>query len=281
MSNRPLVSIIMATFNAAPTLEQALTSIAAQTYSEWELVVCDDASTDRSVEVLRGFADAHPGRVKVLANEVNSKLAFSLNRCLAVARGDLVARMDADDVCRPERLERQVRFLAAHPDIAVVGTAMQRFDNSGLKDVLLLPERPTQEAMRHGVPFAHATIVGRRSMFDVLGGYTVARRTERGQDYDLWFRFFHAGLKGCNLLEALYLVREDRAAIRRRTFRARLNAYRTTLYGFRLLGFPRRWYVAPTLGLLKGFLPTRFALAYRRWENGRYQRVHAAAGRAP
>lgn len=259
----PLVSIIMATFNCADTLPEALESIAAQTYPNWELVVCDDASTDSTSDVLEEFAKAHGDRVLVLRNTHNSKLSFSLNRCLSTARGELVARMDGDDRCVLDRLERQVDFLTRHPDIDLVGTSMQRFDATGLKEVVFLPPRPDRWSMRGDVPFVHATVMMRQQAYKALGGYTVSPRTVRGQDKDLWFRFFHAGYIGANLTEPLYLVREDFAAIRRRTFRARWNSYRTTLIGYRLLGYPRRWYVTPTLALLKGLIPARGVLLYR------------------
>lgn len=259
----PLVSIVMATYNCAATLGEALASIEAQTYPCWELVVCDDASTDSTPAMLAEFADDRPGRVTVLVNEVNSKLSFSLNRCLEVARGDLVARMDGDDISQPRRLEQQVSFLRDHPEIDLVGTAMQRFDANGLNDVLVMPASPDRFSMRKGVPFAHATVMVRAHVYAVLGGYTVSARTVRGQDKDLWFRFFHAGFKGANLLEPLYLVRENLNAIRRRDLRTRINSYRTSLVGFRLLGFPFRWYVAPTLELAKLLVPARAVVVYR------------------
>jgi glycosyltransferase EpsE len=262
----PLVSVVMGAYNCAPTLADALESIATQTYRNWELVVCDDASTDGTAAILDAFAKSHPGRVTVLRNDVNRKLAFSLNRCLAVARGDLVARMDGDDRCLPGRLERQCTFLSSHPEYAVVGTAMQRFDDSGLRDVLSLPSRPDRWSMRRDVPFAHATVLVRKQAFDALGGYTVSARTERCEDMDLWFRFLRAGYLGANLGEPLYLVREDLAAIRRRQLRTRYNTFRTSMVGYRLLGYPLRWYPGLVVAFAKVLIPSRGVLAYRRWQ---------------
>lgn len=265
----PRVSVIMATYNCAHTLQEALDSLAAQTYRNWDLVVCDDASTDDSHAMLVRFADGNPNKVTILRNEVNSKLAFSLNRCLEHASGDYIARMDGDDISRPERLAAQVAALDNAPDVAVVGTAMQRFDATGIKDVIRLDPAPTRQSMRRGVPFAHATIMMRPETYAALGGYTVSRRTERTEDYDLWFRFFAHGFKGYNLQEPLYLVREDGAAIRRRTLSVRWQGYQTTLFGFRLLGYPRRWYIRPTLELLKILIPPGVVGAYRRWQHRR------------
>ncbi|MCX6399593.1 MAG: glycosyltransferase [Propionibacteriales bacterium] len=275
----PLVSVVMATYNCEDTLAEALESIETQSYPRWELVVCDDASTDGSPALLDEFASRHAGKVVVLRNEVNSKLAHSLNRCLAVAQGEYVARMDGDDVSLPHRFERQAAYLEDHPEVSLVGTAIQRFDRSGPKDVLVLAERPDRTSLRHGVPFAHATVMVRAAAYADLGGYTVSPRTERGQDYDLWFRFFHREMVGHNLPEPLYLVREDEAAIRRRTLRVRWRSYQTILVGFRLLGFPLHWYLAPTLALGKGLVPYRLIGAYRQWQHTVFAR--AASRRTP
>ncbi|MCW2782059.1 MAG: hypothetical protein JWR35_2508 [Marmoricola sp.] len=265
----PRVSVIMAAFNCVDTVAEAVESIVAQTFEDWELVVCDDCSTDGTHELLRGLAAEHGDRFVLLRNEENSHLSFSLNRCLAVARGELVARMDADDVSLPKRLETQVAFLDEHSDADLVGTAVRRFDASGPADIVRVPDAPDRFALRDGVPFCHATILTYRSVYEALGGYTVSPRTTRGQDYDLWFRFYHQGFKGRNLAEPLYLVREDRDAIRRRTFLSRVRLFRTTLIGYALLGYPARWYARPALALLKAFLPGRLMLEYRRYQRWR------------
>lgn len=260
----------MATFNAADTVELSLESIAAQTYENWEFVICDDGSSDDTFDILERWAQRQPGKVTLLRNEVNSKLPFSLNRCLDHATGELIARMDADDVSVPARLATQVQYLLDHPEVDLVGTAMQRFDDSGHRDVVTKEAVPDRFAMRRGMPFSHATIMTRAKVYASLGGYTVSKRTERGQDYDLWFRFFARGFVGHNLAAPLYEVREDINAIKRRKLIVRLRAYRTTIIGYRLLGYPLHWYVRPTVSLLKGLVPTRAMLAHRNLQHRRY-----------
>lgn len=261
---QPVVSVIMAVFNCASTLPNALKSIEEQTFSNWELVVCDDASDDDSLAVLEEFAQRYPDRVTLLRNEVNLKLPISLNRCLQRVRGEYVARMDGDDLSMPERFERQVGYLRAHPEVDLVGTAMRRFDETGLADIVELAPRPDRYSMRTGVPFAHATIMARRKVYELLGGYSTSPRVVRVEDKDLWFRFLDAGLVGHNLVEPLYLVREDISAIRRRTLRNRLNLMQTTLAGYRLLRYPLWWYAIPLGEFLKVLVPARAILAYRR-----------------
>lgn len=256
----PKVSVLMATFNCESTIREAVASIAAQTYSNWELVVCDDGSTDSTPAILNELmAELGPGRCILLRNDTNRRLAYSLNRCLEVATGDLIARMDGDDISQPERLTVQVRFLQAHPEFDVVGTSMRRFNAQGPGDVVQAIEAPDRWTMARTTnsPFFHATILARRAMFDRVGNYTVAWRTQRGQDLDLWFKFFAAGLSGRNLPEPLYWVREDGAAIRRRTPKARIGSYLTRLKGNWALGYPPSAYVRCTVDVLKILLPYR------------------------
>ena len=269
MSEQPLVSVAMATYNCAPTLPEALASIENQTYTNWELVACDDASTDNSHALLEEFAARHPGKVTVLRNEINSKLSFSLNRCLAVANGELIARMDGDDKCLPERFERQVEFLIQHPEFAVVGTAMRRFDETGEHDVLEYESRPDRWSLRHKSPFAHATILMRKSAYEALNGYVDIPRTIRCEDRDLWFRFTAAGFLGANFPDPYYLVRENLDAIRRRDFKNRWNGFKTTTAGFRLLEYPLHWYLGPLIGLAKAAIPARAFLVYRSLQSRR------------
>ena len=272
MDNQVKVSVIMAVYNAEKTLEDAVNSILNQTYQNFEFIICDDASTDGSYALLEKLATKDE-RIILIQNEKNSRLSFSLNHCLQHATGEYVARMDADDMSTPERFERQVAYLNEHPEMVVVGTAMQRFSEKGLADIMCNVEYPDRFTLRYDVPFYHATIMMRKSAYDALGGYTVSKRTMRGQDYDMWFRFYALGFEGYNLQEPLYLVREDKAAIRRRTFKVRWYTYKTTKFGFKLLKYPKHWILKPTMSFIcKSLCPYWLVDKYRAWENKRFQR---------
>jgi len=259
----PKVSIIMAAYNCAATLEDAVRSLLVQTFTDWELIICDDASTDETPVILKGLQEQNPGKIVLLSNEANSKLSFSLNRCLGVAQGEYIARMDTDDLSAPTRLARQVEHLNQNPEDAVVGTWVQRFNSEGFNDYLKPVPHPEASSLCWGTPFIHATIMMRSSIFQELR-YVVSNRTVRGQDYDLWFRFFATGHRGSNLQEALYFVREDEQAIRRRTAKSRFFNWQTAMIGMKRLDAPPSWYLAPSIELLKALVPTRAALAYRR-----------------
>ncbi|WP_067441380.1 glycosyltransferase family 2 protein [Nocardioides jensenii] len=258
----PKVSVIMATYNCVSTVEAAVESIMRQSYTNWEFIICDDGSTDDTFEVLQSLAERCPA-IQLLRNETNRKLAHGLNRCLMSATGELVARMDADDVSTPERLEEQVRYLRCHPQVDLVGTSMRRFDSQGLGDVVHAVLQPDRHTLRRAVPFCHATVMAWRRVFDQLGGYTDEMSVERVEDIDLWFRFFRAGFQGRNIDLPLYLVREDISAVRRRTWRNRVNLFRTTVRGFAMLDYPRWWLIYPALDLLKVIVPARAVMFLR------------------
>ncbi len=264
MSGNGKISILMGIYNCAKTLPAAIDSILAQTYDQWELILCDDCSTDDTPAVAEQYVSRYPDKMILLKNETNSRLAFTLNHCLEEATGEFVARMDGDDISVPERFEKQLAFLKAHPDVVLCGTAMQRFSDDGtLGAIAYCPEWPDRLTPHEHLAFNHATVLAYKWVYDRLGGYTVCPRTVRGQDRDLWYRFFDAGFKGANLQEALYMVREDVDAIKRRTAKDRFISYQTTLYGYRLLHYPWHWYIKPTLGLAKCLVPVKGVLWYR------------------
>lgn len=262
------VSVIMGVRNCADTLPDAIESILAQTYTDWELIMCDDASSDNTYQIAESYRIKYPQKVILLKNETNSFLAYSLNRCLEKASGIYVARMDGDDKCTPDRFEKQIKYLKEHKEVALVGTAMQRFSDKGLANIDTKPPHPDRYCLRTYIPFNHATIMTYKWVFDKLNGYTVADRTKRGQDYDLWFRFFYEGFKGDNISDPLYLVREDADAIKRRTFKVRWSTYQTTSFGYKLLGYPKWWIIKPTVKtIVKSLTPYKLFELYRKLQS--------------
>ena len=263
---KELISIIMGIYNCARTLPAAIDSILEQTYTNWELIMCDDCSSDDTYRVASEYAKKYPDKVVLIQNEKNMHLAYSLNNCLQYAHGEYVARMDGDDISAPERFEKQIRYLNEHPEVQLVGTAIQQFnEKDGNIKKIFTPEHTDKWTLHKQIPFIHATIMTYKSVYDALSGYTVAERTNRAQDYDLWFRFYAAGFTGDNLQEPLYYVREDMKAIKRRTLRVRMLAFQTTRIGYRMLGYPRIWlYKQFLVSVFKGIMPHKAQYLYRR-----------------
>ena len=212
----PLVSVLLAAHDAERFLAQAVQSILLQTVSDLELIVIDDGSADSTPGVLDTIADK---RLVRLRNEERLGLAASLDRGLDLARGRYVARLDADDVAVPHRLERQVARMQQHPRRAVLGSAVVEIDPDGRPGALhRMPGDPVRVrwAALFGSPFFHPTVLFDRELLEREGLRYDPQYLE-SEDYDLWTRLFRAG-EGENLAEplVLYRVHEQQASSSRR-----------------------------------------------------------------
>lgn len=238
------ISIIMGIYNCADTLNDAIDSIIAQSYTNWEFIICDDGSKDSSYEIAKNYQKSDPGRFKVIKNEKNKGLNATLNRCLKMATGDYVARMDGDDLCDSLRFQKEVEFLNLHPEYALVSTHMTTFDEAGEWGCIKTLEYPQIKDFPTHVPmFCHAPCMIRREAFLDVEGYTEDKKLLRVEDYHLWYKFYAKGYKGYNIQEALYQMRDDRNALHRRTPQARLNGIYATFIGFEMVHLPKWMYV--------------------------------------
>lgn len=186
----PLVTVAMSVHNAAATLEPALRSILWQTFPDWELIVVDDGATDQTGLILSRFSDA---RIHVVPGAGGQQgLATRLNQCIELARGKYIARMDADDVAYPERLERQVRYLEAHPDIDLLGHGAVLFKEDGQALGVYPTASQHEDICRRpwwGFPLAHPTWMGKRAWF---ARHRYRDELTKGQDQDLLLRSYRA-----------------------------------------------------------------------------------------
>jgi glycosyltransferase involved in cell wall biosynthesis len=201
----PLVSVLMSVHNDAAFVGEAVESVLAQTLADLELLVVDDASSDATPDVLAGFGDS---RVTVLRNDAVLGLAASLNRGLDAAGGRYVARLDADDVALPERLERQVERLRVEPAAAAVGTAVVDLDERGRRGrTHVMPQgaRLLRWQALFSSPFFHPTVLVDRELLDAHGLRYDPSFLE-SEDYDLWTRLFVIA-DGDNLSHPLVLKR--------------------------------------------------------------------------
>lgn len=258
-----MVSIIMGVYNGERTLPEALESMIAQTYKDWELIACDDCSKDHTYRILVEYSKKDP-RIKVIQNQKNSGLAASLNHCLEYATGKYIARMDCDDISVPDRLEKQVRFLEEHPVYQLVGTNMQAFNEKGKGDVIFFKEEPTKYDLPKANPFAHATVMMYTSVLKSLNGYRIAKYTARTEDVDLWYRFFASGYKGTTIQEPLYLVRMDAAAYKRRALKYMLHASYIIWYGCDMVKLPFYYKIYSIKPILSWLLPKDLKVSLRK-----------------
>lgn len=259
MLSKTEISIIMGAYNCAETLEEAVSSIRSQTLGDWEFVIIDDGSTDKTWSLLCKLA-SEDSRIKVLRNQVNLGLAPTLNRCARESTGRYLARMDADDVSSPDRLQKLAECLKANPGAALVSSWMTAFDEGGDWGTIKTKAKPTSKDFIWGTPYCHAPCMMRRSAFEAAGGYDESEWSRRVEDYDLWFKFHSLGFWGINLQESLYRVRDNRDAEHRRNFRARLNELVVRMSGYRRLGLPIWSYLHAFRPILTWLIPTS---AYR------------------
>jgi len=203
----PLVSVLLPACNAASTLPAALDSLLAQTLADFEVVAVDDGSTDGTAAVLAEYARRDP-RVRVLAAP-HAGIAPALNTALAAARGRFLARMDADDLARPERLARQAAALEAEPGLGLVACRVEyggcRRSCAGYAryvdwtNTLLTPEAISLHRFVES-PLAHPSVMFRPEVAQEHGGY---RSGPFPEDYELWLRWLEAGVRMRKLPETL------------------------------------------------------------------------------
>jgi glycosyltransferase involved in cell wall biosynthesis len=211
----PLVSVLLSVHNDARFLAAAVESVLRQTVDDLELIVVDDASTDETPAVLSAVQDP---RLRLLRNEHQLGLAASLNRGLDQAQSRYVARLDADDVALPQRLESQLARIAATPSVAVVGTAVLDLDETGRVGTLHrnpVGTRAVRWLALFGSPFFHPTVLVDRELLDRHGLRYDPAYLE-SEDYELWSRLLELG-DGTNLAEPLVLkrVHAGQASLRR------------------------------------------------------------------
>lgn len=191
--DRPKVSVLLPVYNARDHLREAVDSILAQTFTDFELLAHDDGSTDGSLAILEAYARRDP-RVRV-GSAPNAGITATLNRLIAAARGPYLARMDADDICLPDRFAAQVAYLDAHPDIAVLGTDWLTIDDAGRPFRYFHIPRTHEELdarhLRGHCTIMHPTVMMRRDVVARAGGYD--ERFRSAQDLDLWLRLGERG----------------------------------------------------------------------------------------
>lgn len=236
------ISVIMAVYNCQDTLAASLDSLLGQTYQKFKIILCDDCSSDKTLEVASSYAKRYPEKFIILKNNNNLKLPASLNKCLKFVDTEYVARMDGDDISKPDRFEKEINFLENNPEYALVSCPMEYFNENGIyRKGRCTDSCPTKFSFLKATPFCHAPVMVRTSVLKEVEGYTVAKWTERGQDYHLWAKIYNKGYRGYNLNEPLYLMRDDENAIKRRSVKVRLYAIKRNYKVHKLLDLPKRY----------------------------------------
>lgn len=182
------VTVLMSVHNGGEYLAGAVRSVLTQTFHDFEFLIIDDCSTDASLQVAASFDDP---RIRIIRNNRNMGLAISLNKGFDLARGKYIARMDSDDVCRPDRLERQLAWLKSHPTVGACGSWVRYIGPGGGKTVRYYSDTSLAKAsLLFGPPMAHPAVLLRRDLF-LEHGLVYDTTFRHAQDYDLWERASH------------------------------------------------------------------------------------------
>ena len=205
MKNGPLISVLLTVYNAAPYIAEAIDSILGQTYRHFELIVINDGSTDGSDRIIRSIKDP---RIRMI-DQPNRGLSMSLNRAIAMARGDYVARQDADDIALPRRLERQVEFVQSRPKVGIVGTWAEVRSDTPTADKVYAPSIESHLLkfdLLFDNPFVHSSMMIKREALDRVGTYS-EEKDIKAEDYELWSRVARQ-YEIANIPEALQIYRD-------------------------------------------------------------------------
>lgn len=235
MNKSPLVTVLMPVYNGEKYLAEAIDSVLAQTFNDFELLIINDGSTDGTQPILDSYSDA---RLKCYKNE-NQGVAKSLNFGIKLASGNYIWRHDADDICLPEQLQRQIEFLEAHPNFALVSTQIAFMTDNGKiandyrqpKDAYF-QKQPFKTVKREHFnpysPITHATVLIKKEVFDNIGDYRSEFKTS--EDTDLWLRLIEkynaAVLNYCS-----YFVRLNSTSATQ-IFKKSTSFYRDLAYQF-------------------------------------------------
>ncbi len=204
MNSFPLISVLMPAYNAEKYIGEAIESILNQSFADFELLVINDGSTDKTEEIILSFEDK---RIHYIKNDTNLKLIATLNKGIDLATGKYIARMDADDVCQPKRFAKQIDFLEKHPDYALCGSWAYLINNKGEKTKRIKyinEDELLRISLLFSCPIIHPTVMIRT---DILKQFKYNPSALHTEDLDLWLRITNSGLKIANLPEFLFKYR--------------------------------------------------------------------------
>lgn len=212
-----LVSVIIPVYNVGKYVEEAIVSIQEQTYSNIEIIVIDDCSTDNTFDIVNNLAK-QDHRIRLYRNSENLKIVKTLNRALSLANGEYIARMDGDDISCPDRIERKVNFLEKNVSFDLVGCSIKAIDIYGNvigQTIYYSNQELLKKISKYVTPVSHIW-VSKRSLYDSLGGY---REIPGVEDYDFLLRVTASGFAYTNLEDYFgYYVRLGRAGNTINTF---------------------------------------------------------------
>ena len=249
------ITVLMSVYNGMPYLQDAIDSILQQTFTDFKFLIFDDASTDGTNQVLNEYAQKD-NRIKIITNDRNYGLGTNLARGVEMAQTPWIARMDADDIAFPNRLELQLDYVLKHPSVSVLGGYAIDIDSQGQ----IVSERkfPTSHQQIKKLvwtnPFSHGTVLLHRESILKVGSYS--SKLAKRQDYELWFRCAKANLQFANLPTPLIYYRFTDNTLQRNNWQVALTHVVIGWRGCWMIKASGFAYLAVTKQLAIGLLPS-------------------------
>lgn len=278
LNNCPKISIVMGIYNCEKYLRESIESIIAQTYRNWELIMCDDGSHDNTYKIASEFLNKYPDKIVLLKNEKNMGLNYTLNKCIGYANGDFIARQDGDDISLPDRFMKEMKFLLDNPDYALVSCNMIFFDENGDWGRSHNNGEVKKENFIKGSPICHAPCIVRKKALLNVNCYSVSKKLLRVEDYHLWFKLYIAGYRLFSLDECLYKMRDDSDAYKRRNLKNRINETRLKLWGFKKIKIPFSKYIWAFKPIIAYLMPKKLyqKFHYKNLQNNESKKIKVA-----
>lgn len=261
----PAISVIMSVYNDEKYLRYAIDSILNQTFSDFEFIICDDCSTDSSLDIIQSYLSQDP-RIVLVKNAVNLGLAASLNKCIQISTADYIARMDSDDISDKRRLELEYKFISENSRYAVVGSKAHVIDEKGhiYKDMIFHKNEVSLLDALKKTQVIHPTVLMNKKALIHVGGYTVNKLTRRAEDYDLWCKLLSQGYQIFNLDLPLLLYREGLSGVKKRKYQFRIQEMKIKFFWMRQQHVSLGTYIYAFKPLIVGLIPTFMMSKYKR-----------------
>lgn len=210
MNNQPLVTVLLPVYNAELHLAESVESVLGQTFTDFEFLIINDGSTDDSEKQILSYRDV---RIRYHKNEINLGLIATLNKGMELASGKYIVRMDADDICMPDRIQKQVQFMETHPEVGICGCCADVIDKAHLKMKYDAEDASIRIKMLYQCHMLHPSVIIRKGLID---RYTLRYNPEfiHAEDYELFYRIGNF-TKLANLTDTLLLYREHEGSVSR------------------------------------------------------------------
>lgn len=253
----PKVSVIMGVYNCknVELLWKSVQSIINQTFTDWEFLICNDGSTDNTLNELNKIASLDD-RIRIISYSRNKGLCHALNVLIKASVGEYIARQDDDDISYPGRLEEQINFINNNQEYVVVGTAADVYDDNGVWGDYRVIEKPTKQSFFWNSPFIHPTVMMKKQV--ILKGYRESKETRRCEDYDLFMDLYSQGYKGYNIQKKLYCYRiVNDPKMKYRPMKYRIDEAKVRFIGYKKMGILLRGFPYIFKPILIGLIPQK------------------------